>query len=91
MVDRACNLAILTSSESTTFFVRGTGSTEDTLFMSPNFTCFNCPILAAFCWMALATGELSLSDLDLPEVDEEWWKNSQNGGKYNKLPGIVAE
>lgn len=74
MVYKKTQLSELTTSETTTYMARGTGGQRDTMFISPAYGRDDCPLLAAFCWHAMATHLFTIEDLNLPdEVDTEWW------------------
>ncbi|KAH9923108.1 hypothetical protein B0H21DRAFT_826878 [Amylocystis lapponica] len=49
------------------------GEDSDTLFISPEYERDDRPLLAYFCWFAMATDLLSIDDLNLPKADTKWW------------------
>ncbi|KAI0948752.1 hypothetical protein AcV7_009409 [Taiwanofungus camphoratus] len=89
IVKYKCRLGILSTHESTIFLARGEGRDKDALFISSSYGRDDCPMLAVFCWFALAVGILKLEDLNLPEVDTDWWSAEVKNGLYDAKTGIV--
>ncbi|KAI0956670.1 hypothetical protein AcW1_005294 [Taiwanofungus camphoratus] len=89
MVKYKCRLGILSTHESTIFLARGEGRDKDALFISSSYDRDDCPMLAVFCWFALVVGILKLEDLNLPEVDTDWWSAEVKNGLYDAKSGIV--
>ena len=75
LVTKKTRLSTFTTSEVLVFTLRGEGEEDDTLFMSPEYTYKECPILATTAWFALGAGLLKLEDLELPKVNTEWWED----------------
>ncbi|KAH9940244.1 hypothetical protein B0H21DRAFT_872010 [Amylocystis lapponica] len=73
IVDRKTRLGALSSSEASICMARGEGADKNTLFLSPPYGPRDRPLLATFCWLAIAEGIMSIEDLNLPKADIEWW------------------
>ncbi|KAH9922153.1 hypothetical protein B0H21DRAFT_766278 [Amylocystis lapponica] len=90
LVHHDCNLGILATSELTIFFARDKDRNPDTLYISSSFSNTECPLLATFCWFAIASGKLDFNRLNLPSPITNWWSYNRliEAGEYNS-PGIV--
>ena len=71
---------ILTSYDTTMFFVRGEGPEEDTLYYSPVYYVEkdHSPLFKVYLFIAHALGGLEGPGLTLPSVNTEWWS-----GRYS--------
>ncbi|KAH9923005.1 hypothetical protein B0H21DRAFT_841019 [Amylocystis lapponica] len=88
IVQKVVRLGTLSTSETTIFMARGEGKDRNTLFLFPLYGPTDRPLLATFCWLAMAAGILSMKDLNLPKADADWWTKDI---KQPKVTGIVPQ
>lgn len=91
MVTKDTRLGELTTCQTSTFMLRGTGEENDTMYISPAYGPNDCPLLATFCWFAMSVGLFDIEALDLPEVDTDWWGRETSQFEGNGIAPSYVE
>ncbi|OCH90794.1 hypothetical protein OBBRIDRAFT_875921 [Obba rivulosa] len=89
LVYKKCGMGMATTEYDTIFYARGKGAESDTLFLSRTYIANDCPLLAVSSWFAVACGAISNDHLQLPKVDDTWYKSRLRGQEDEDLPGVI--